>query len=155
MVGCTPSVITVRFPLGKVLAFRCLEVVVRRWLDFVGVVITADDGACWVWFLEGVERLYSFFWGLQYLQTEPSSMQKSFPTQVFLWRSWYFIRKYNDVFQFLNVKWNDVASKCFSINLLLLSRLFVLQIKTFELFRGIKSFKSDFIAFFTAVSVMN
>jgi hypothetical protein len=53
------------------------------------------------------------------------------------------------------VKWIGVASKCFSIDLLLMSRLFVLQIKTFELFRGIKSLKSDFIAFFTAVSVMN
>ena len=53
------------------------------------------------------------------------------------------------------VKGIGVASKCFSIDLLLLSRLFVLQIRTFELFRGIKSLKSDFIAFFTAVSVMN
>jgi hypothetical protein len=42
MVGCTPSVITARFPLGKVLAFRCFDVVVKRWLDFVGVVVFAD-----------------------------------------------------------------------------------------------------------------
>ncbi len=40
----------------------------------------------------------------------------------------------DDVNQFEFVKWIGVASKCFLIDLLLMSRLFVLQIKTFRTF---------------------
>ena len=62
MVGCTPSVITARFPLGKVLTFRCFELVVRRWLDFVGVVIIADVVDCLVCF-GVVERHWLLYMG--------------------------------------------------------------------------------------------
>jgi hypothetical protein len=57
----------------------------RSWCQLDAKILNMFDvEVCWAPFL--------LIW-LQYLQTEPSSTQKSFPTLMALWRSWHFIWK--------------------------------------------------------------
>ena len=115
---------------------------------------------CWCWGLLSAFSRYGCYWcnrcyGCNIFKPNPRVCRRVFPHRCPCGGPDILFEIVDDVNQFLIVKWTGVASKCFSIDLLLMSRLFVLQIKTFELLRGIKSLKSDFIAFFTAVSVMN